>query len=364
MNNAASIRKTGLLLIPLIAAAGGCDNGRAPDPAPQQPASAPAPAAQPAAAPAVVQAAAPAAPLEDSPQALAMLQPQGTPPAEPQEGARRRRRPPSEQPPAPKLMVKKVSSLAGALDAGDPAWAGASALEVPLQPQSVANPMLETATVQSIHIAALTDGKQIAWRLTWPDDQPAISSETGQFSDAVGIQFPLVPGAAYTMGAPDMPVRALYWRAQWQHEIVGGFQDVHARYPNAWCDLYWFAVPTETHYAVPASFSDPRSRQWMIGLSAGNPMSEIDRTSPIEETTAEGFGTLTHAPGGIADGRGAWRDGQWNVVIQRPIADDALSRLFAAGSQSEFAVAVWDGEAGNVAGRKHHSLWVAFEVEQ
>lgn len=283
------------------------------------------------------------------------------PPAEAETEPRRRRRPPGLPPPAPRLMVAKVDALPELIAPSDVLWERATAMEVALQPQTVTHPTLETATVPGVHVVALTDGSRIAWRFSWADANPAQDTETGRFSDAVGVQFPLVEGAPYLMGAADMPVYSLYWKAQWQKDIDHGFQDVLSAYPNAWSDLYWFG--SGHPYIVPASFSDERSRPWFVGTSAGNPMSDLHRATPVEEVIAEGFGTLTHVPDGIALGRGGWSEGHWHVVITRRITDDALSKLFAPGNRSEFAVAVWDGDAGNVGGRKHHSLWVQFEVQ-
>lgn len=324
--------------------------------APARPSSAPSPQPQtpPAAAP---REATPAAPTD----AAVAAQPPAEPPREGE--ARRRRRTPGEAPPPPpKLVVRRVAEVPATLGPNDELWANAMELEVPLVSQTLTSPMLDEATVASVAARALTDGRRVAWRLSWSDDAVSDATETNRFSDAAGVQFPLVPGASYMMGAPDQPVHSLYWRASWQRDIDQGFTDIPTLHPNSWADLYWFA---ESHPArFPASFTDKRSHQWFAGLSAGNPMSDPHRASPVEEVIAAGFGTLTHLPDGRALGAGAWSDGRWSVVFIREIGDDALSRLFAPGAESEFAAAVWDGEAGNVGGRKHHSVWVAFEVER
>ncbi|MCC6283741.1 MAG: hypothetical protein IT439_00355 [Phycisphaerales bacterium] len=284
-----------------------------------------------------------------------------TPPAP---GTKRRRRVPSDPAPAaPRLIVKRVGTVPVDLGPGDVIWSAAPALDVPLQPQITTMPTLTTATVTSISVQGVTDGARVAWRFSWADAHPAMETETGRFSDAVGIQFPMAPDAPYLMGGPGLPVRSIYWKALWQRDVDEGFVDVTTLYPNAWSDLYWFAeggAPAR----VPASFKDVRSRPWFVPLSAGNPVSEQHRSTPVEEITAEGFGSLTHVPDGVADGRGAWQEGAWGVVIHRPITNDALSGLFAPGKASTFAVAVWDGDAGNAGGRKHHSLWVEYEVEK
>lgn len=293
----------------------------------------------------------PAAPAANQPDAPA------------QEGTRRRRRPPTEAPPpAPRLTVQKIAAVPEAVAPTDAQWAQVAGMDVPLVPQTLTSPMLDAATVPSVHVQAVTDGGRIAWRFTWSDAQVSAETETGRFSDAVGVQFPLVPGAPFMMGGPEMPVHSFYWRAHWQRDIDEGFVDVLTLYPNAWSDVYWFSEGWPAR--VPASFNDERSHLWFPAMRAGNPMSVLDRQSPVEEVKAEGPGSMSHVPGGIAQGTGSWADGKWSVVIHREIVDDAVSRLFAPGNSSEFAMAVWDGEADNVGGRKHHSLWIPFEVQK
>lgn len=272
----------------------------------------------------------------------------------------------AENEPEPELLqltVQRVDTIASAIDPFDPLWADGPAVDVPLEPQMLTIPMLEHATVAKATVRAVTDGERIAWLLSWDAVSPATAADTGRFSDAAAMQFPLVPDASYMMGGEEMPVQTLYWRAQWQKDIDDRFQDVYAMYPNFWNCGYWFAEG-DFPPRVPEAFSDVRSHEWFIAKQAGNPMADFNRTRPVDEMVAEGFGTLTHKPDGIADGRGEWRDGQWRVVFVRPMADDELSKLFRPGASSQFGIAVWDGDAGNVGARKHHSFWVQFEVEQ
>ncbi len=263
----------------------------------------------------------------------------------------------------PQVVVTRVAAAPSLADPFDAAWDRVAAVELHLEPQQIAAPMLDVATIPTITVQALRDETRIVWRLSWPQPRPSYQTNVGRFPDAVAMQFPLVDGAPFTMGGPEMPVRVLHWKALWQKDVDEGFQDVHHQYPNMWVDLYWFASGRYP-FPLPEAFSDPRSRQWLIAYQAGNPMADFERRQPVEEMAAEGFGSLTHVPDSPSSARGVWRDGRWTVVIDRPlVAGDVLTdRLLSAG-ENAISLAVWDGAAGNAGGRKHWCNWVPLRIE-
>jgi hypothetical protein len=272
------------------------------------------------------------------------------------------------------IQVATAERLAGdgvlyvqhaALPESDPfaaAWDAVPAMAVPVTPQAITMPALETASVDQVHVQAVTDGRMILWRLTWLDPSPDASVDSGRFTDAVAVQFPLAPNASYMMGEKEMTVQILHWKAVWQKDVDEHFQDVQDLHPNYWTDLYWFAQG-EFPYPVPEAFADTTSHQWFPAYRAGNPMADFLRAQPVEELFAEGFGSLTPQSESATGARGAWRDGRWAVVFARPLrTEDPLDYQFSNGSRGNFAVAVWEGSAGNVGGRKHWSMWVEFQL--
>jgi len=266
-------------------------------------------------------------------------------------------------PQTPEVVVQRTS-LAPSIDNPlDPAWNAVTATDLPLQPQQTAPPMLDKATIASVKIQAIRDDQRIVWRLTWDQPNPTDTVNVGRFTDAVAIQIPMVDGAPFTMGAPDMPVTLLYWRALWQKDVDEGFQDVHHQHPNMWTDLYWFAQG-EFPFPIDQAFTDERSHEWLIAYSAGNPMADFNRRKSVEEMVAVGFGSVTNVPDTPSAANGVWRDGKWIVVIDRPLnsADPVAERL-KSGSQNAISVALWDGAAGNVGGRKHWCNWVPMKVQ-
>lgn len=263
-----------------------------------------------------------------------------------------------------RLVVVRVDTIPGVEDPFDSRWVEAPVIEVPVQAQVMTSPRLDEPTIEHVELQAMNDGQRIAWRLSWKVAEPSRLVDTSRFSDAVAVQFPLAAGAPPIMGSADRPVHILYWKAQWQHDVDQGFQDVQDLYPNFWSDLYWF-VEKDYPYPIEEAFDDKRAHAWLSAHAVGNPMAQLGRSQPVQELMAEGFGTLTHYPTGNATGRGAWQSGRWAVVFERPLdADDELARRLAAGEVNQVALAVWDGAAGNVGGRKHWAMWVPMELQQ
>ena len=267
--------------------------------------------------------------------------------------------------PLPQISQVRLDKLPATDDPLDAAWDQIATVEIPLDMQQTAAPMLEQKTVAKINLQAAHDSQQFVWRLSWEQPEPSYKSNVAQFSDAVAIQFPMKDGAPYTMGGPDMPVSMMYWKALWQKDIDEGFQDVTSVYPNSWYDLYWFAKGTGPQ-PVSSAFDDPAARQYLTGVSTGNPMSTIDRKQPVQELAAHGFGSSTDIPNSPVTARGAWKEGRWYVLFSRPndSVDPLIKRFFENPEQQMLALAVWDGAAQNRGGRKHITNWIPMRIEK
>jgi hypothetical protein len=244
------------------------------------------------------------------------------------------------------------------------AWGRATPTTVPLQRQDQTMPVLDEATVLSVTVRALTNGRQIGWHLSWEDARADYHLDTDRFCDAAALQFPLVANAAYTMGAADFPVQLIQWKAIWQKDIDEHFQDVQDLHPNYWADLYWFAEG-EFPFPVPDAFQRTESHDWFITFKAGNPMADFYRRQPVQEMFAEGYGSSTVQIDSASVGRGTWRDGRWSIVFARPMeTHDPADYQFLPGARDVVAFAIWEGSVENVGARKQHSQWTVFEVQQ
>lgn len=267
-------------------------------------------------------------------------------------------------PPA-ELAVSKVDAAPSLDNPLDPFWDKISVTEIPLVPQQVAEPTLASGTVSKVRIQGVRDPGKFLWRLSWDQPSPSTQSDFGQFSDAVALQFPLADGAPYTMGGPNMPVSMLYWKAIWQKDVDQGFQDAVVTKPNAYNDFYWFASQTGP-VSADKLMEDVTARQWMVAAASGNPMADFKRSCPLEELSAQGFGTTTHLAESLSQARGKWNQGQWYVVFERTIREgDKLTSRFQQNPQQQLlAIAVWDGAAQNRGGKKNISNWIPMRIAQ
>lgn len=267
---------------------------------------------------------------------------------------------------APAAMALTRSSAIPTIDDPlDSGWDQIPAVEIPLEMQQTAEPILAKQTISKVRLQMAHDDSRYVWRLSWDQKEPSTQSNVSQFSDAVALQFPLKDGAPYTMGGPGMPVAMMYWKALWQKDVDEGFQDVTDVYPNSWADFYWAGdekkVPEEVAKAFPKETACP----YMAGTAVGNPMARQDRKHAGEELRAYGFGSSTDVPDSPVAARGVWKDGRWYVVFERPNSpsDPLIQRFQENPEQQLIALAVWDGNAQNRGGRKHITNWLPMRVE-
>lgn len=162
-------------------------------------------------------------------------------------------------------------------------------------------------SVARVAVAAVHDGRSLAFRLEWSAaSESREPSDNDQFPDAAAIVLPSSPDAPLvTMGAPGLAVNAWYWRAD---EPEGG-----------------------------------------------------------RNVVAEGLGTSRSVDIERVQSRGTWKEGRWRVVLARAlrVATDAAVAQLEPGTATGFGVAVWDGSRGERAGIKAFSgpLWLELKLD-
>lgn len=201
-------------------------------------------------------------------------------------------------------------------------------------------------------VRAAKVGEQIALLLEWED----ATHDTGElrtqdFSDAGALQFALAERPPFLMGQPGPgdAVEIWYWRAARQAASNSGeAADMGSVYPDLTADGY------------------PADGGYFSGREAGNPVSDPAlATRPVHSLAAAGYGSLTTRPADQmrAAGTGIWRDGVYRVVFSAPSRprEPSLEADFNT-PRVPFAVAIWDGAAGDRNGTKLVSQWLTLEI--
>ncbi len=263
----------------------------------------------------------------------------------------------------PFLTAAYVANLPVA-EPGSPAWATTAAAEVPLTPQAGIMPALTQGSISKVTVRALHDDNRLAVLLSWQDPtRDVLTGHPDQFRDAAAIMFPVTEGLPnICMGAAGQVTNLWHWKADWQQDIDKGFQDVVDAYPNFYKDMYPFATGTPP-FRMPQDFSSPEAKSYLIGLSAGNPLSQPVKLSPVEELVAQGFGTAAHKTSQNVVGRGEWANGTWRVVFSRSLsAGDPDTADLSARKDVPVAFAVWDGADQQVGARKQLSSFFTLSL--
>lgn len=245
-------------------------------------------------------------------------------------------------------------------DLNSPLWNQAPATEVELTPQILTTPRLAQITVSSVSVRSLNDGQRVAFRLEWADATRDVhATQPDQFRDAAAIMFPVgdyLPNIC--MGTPDRITNIWHWKADWQEDIDRGFYDVVDAYPNFFKDTYPF-VTGQAPFRWPNDFSSDDAKRYSPGVVAGNPMSQPNRVSPVEDMVAAGFGTATHLTAQDVNGRGVWADGRWRAVFVRALEGSGNQSVGLRSVTSiPVAFAVWNGSNQEVGARKQVSAHV------
>lgn len=239
------------------------------------------------------------------------------------------------------IPVERVAKIPN--DPMDEMWERMDTVRVPLNPL-----WPEPDPIPAVAVRAVHDGVQIAvlcqWRDTIANGAPI---RVQDFQDAIALQFALNGKPPFLgMGDGKNPVNIWQWKAGWQMEGGQALPDMESVYASMHTDVQ---LQTNVLYRTAEA--------------AGNLLARRIQSSPVEDAVARGFGTLESQPlaGQNVNGKGAWRDGHWNVIFVRELkSNDREDVKLAAGKSAPVAFAVWDGANRDRNGRKVISNWFQF----
>lgn len=260
--------------------------------------------------------------------------------------------------PAPVTEVVAIRSAAVPAAPGDPAWNAVPEHLEKMVPQDLVEPRLLTASTAEVHVRAITNGTNVAFRLQWTDETKSDAPGPAQMVDACAVQIPQKydpQPPAPQMGEPGKPVDVVYWRADWQATVDGRGDTIKDLYPNASIDHY----PFNAQSLQPGSPEQTAmAKRYAPARALGN-LRAGPRTTPVEDLVAEGPGTLAPGVPRGSTGRGAWTDRIWSVVIVRPWPQGVQ-----IGQRASVAFAVWQGSQREAGARKMRTGWIPLVAKE
>ena len=236
-------------------------------------------------------------------------------------------------------------------------WTQVSEFQTALLLQDMVEPRLLKVSTPEVRVRAMTDGRQVAFRLEWPDATKNDIPGTGRFSDACAVQLPAASEAdvpAPQMGEPGRPVEISYWRAFWQAMVDGRPDTIKALYPGAAIDHYPFEAPA---LAPGSPEQEAMAKRYAPARALDNAMAG-PRSSAVQDLVGEGPSTLRPAGTTRSSGKGVRTPTGWAVVIVRPLPDGVPS-----SARGQVAFAVWDGADQEAGARKMRTGWIPLAVE-
>ncbi len=232
-------------------------------------------------------------------------------------------------------MIIRARLVEGPLPAEpeDDAWAKVSPMTLPLSGQVITRPVWPEPTARALTVRSLHNGAEIAFLLEWQDNTKNDRLTPGTFRDGVAIGLPLGDAPAFfCMGQLDHYINIWHWKADWQSDI-----DRRA------------AKPSEKARDGVRTFEViPR------------------RASSVEDLIGGGFSTLTtKEKQGRVQGKAAWKDGVWHVVMRRSLVSEEQENeaKLIPGRVQTVSFAVWNGENKERNGQKAVAPWFQLIID-
>jgi len=245
-----------------------------------------------------------------------------------------------------------------------PFWKKAKIFPISLMAQPMAIPKPAKTETSLVKVQAVHNGKWVAFKLNWKDPEKSEAGPLGKFSDGIALEFPVkiangTPPSSF-MGEIGNPVHIYHWKAAFQLDKDKGFHTMKDIYPNASIDMYPLEPKIDGNYPKA---TEEQKTVFSHGRAAGNPQS-YPKTKGVDEIFAEGFGSSQVIDNHEAIANGEWKNGEWNVVISRPLKSKIGSKL-ENGKNNFVCFAVWQGGKDEVGSRKSVSLaWIPLEIKK
>jgi mono/diheme cytochrome c family protein len=258
------------------------------------------------------------------------------------------------------IQAVRVKSIPDHPESG--IWRLAPPVNLHLMPLWWRSDRPEEVTVRAVH-----DGKEIAVLMVWQDetdDRAALRPQ--DFRDAAAVQFSLTANPPFfAMGAKGAPVNIWMWKSERQADLEPAYQEMETVYPNLGIDSYpnlMRSAVEQPHRHALTLQSDPT---FVTGWGAGNIVSDPQRKSPVEDLSAQGFGTLRARPlsDQRVDARGIYGSNSYRVMFRRTLKAKGQNAVtLQPGSTVPVGFAIWNGSAGDRDGKKSVTIWQEMKI--
>jgi hypothetical protein len=232
-------------------------------------------------------------------------------------------------------MVIRARLVEGELPTGPDgaAWANGPPMTLPLSGQVITRPVWPEPSARALTVRSLHNGSEIAFLLEWQDNTKNDRLTPGTFRDGVAIGLPLGDAPAFfCMGQLDHYINIWHWKADWQSDI----------------DRRAAKASEKSRDGVRTFEVIPR------------------RVSSVEDLIGGGFSTLTtKEKQGRIQGKAAWKDGVWHVVMRRPLMSEEQENeaKLIPGRVQTVSFAVWNGENKERNGQKAVAPWFQLVID-
>ena len=249
--------------------------------------------------------------------------------------------------------VVRAAEIAGNLPTtpNDSAWNQAERFYIPLVGQIVVKPRWFAPTVDGVWVQALHNGTDLALRVTWHDPSKSPDPEWNEWQAKISaFMEPHEDGGEAAPSATAAPAAAAGPTAAPPAASAAALPDMLVvQFPPT--------IPTgmERPYFLMGNSSKPVYLwKWQSDTNAA------------VEATGKGYGNITPLSGGQLTGSATFDQGEWSLVLRRPIvSSDSTGRLnFRSGVAIPMAVFAWDGNNGEGGTRGSISTWYYIYLDQ
>ena len=248
------------------------------------------------------------------------------------------------------------------LNADDPVWNQAEALDVLLSGQVHVPPREQNPSVDIVTVRSVFNDKEIGFLLEWDDRSKDIKDEApapvkASAEPAKTGTEPAKGEAEPKSAKPTYPV--LYPASSNNKFTPYGLRDAAV--------IQFPVKPSEGTEKPHFFLGDPSHPvnlwYWMADKN------EDAQANPVEDQNANGYKDPAKAQPPAAQnvqGRGQFKDGRWRIVMKRPLItkDTNTDVMFKLGKLTPIAFHIWDGSNGETGLQRAISSWSFLLLEE